>query len=95
MYNLNAVILPVITFQSYPTLATSVETRSSALVLRQIKFQRYPTPTPSVHSSCSALVSATDNISEISTQGYEILCFHFWLDAIKLKTRTSSRNNIY
>ena len=57
-------LMPVITFQRYPTRATSVQTRFSALVLRLIKFQRY------------------------ATQGYEIVCFHFWLDAIKLKTQT-------
>ena len=54
MCNLSAVILPVITFQRYPTSATSVQTRSSALVLRLTKFHRYPIPTPSVHTSCSA-----------------------------------------
>ena len=88
IYNLNAAILPVITFQSYPTLATSVQTRSSALVLRLIKFQRYPTPTPSVHTSCSALVLLLIIFHRYPAQGYEILCFHFWLDAIKLKTQT-------
>ena len=43
MCNLNAATLPVITFQRYPTLATSVQTRSSALVLRLIIFPRYLT----------------------------------------------------
>ena len=43
MCNLNAATLPVITFQRYPTLATSVQTRCSALVLRLIKFPRYLT----------------------------------------------------
>ena len=43
MCNLSAVILPVITFQRYPILTTSVQTRCSALILRLIKFQRYPT----------------------------------------------------
>ena len=64
MCNLSAVTLPVITFQRFPTLTTSVQTRCSALVLRLIKFQRYP------------------------TKGYEIVCFHFWLDALKLQTQT-------
>ena len=36
MCNLNAATLPVITFQRYPTLATSVQARCSALVLRLI-----------------------------------------------------------
>ena len=43
MCNLSAVILPVITFQRYPILTTSVQTRCSALILRLVKFQRYPT----------------------------------------------------
>ena len=63
MCNLSAVILPVITFQRYHILTTSVQTRCSALILRLIKFQRY------------------------HTQGYEIVCFHFWPDDIKLKTQ--------
>ena len=58
MCNFSAAILPVITFQRYPTLATSVQIRCSALVLRLITFPRYP------------------------TQGYEIIFFHFCLDAI-------------
>ena len=43
MCNLSAVILPVITFQRYSILTTSVQTRCSALILWLIKFQRYPT----------------------------------------------------
>ena len=43
MCNLSALIVLVITFQRYPTLTTSVQTRCSALVLGLIKFQRYPT----------------------------------------------------
>ena len=43
MCNLNAATLPVITFQRYPTLATSDQTRFSALVLRLITFPRYLT----------------------------------------------------
>ena len=77
MCNLSAVILPVITFQRYPTLATSVQTKSSALVLRLIKFQRYPTPTPILHTSCSALVLLVIIFQRYPTQGYEILRFHF------------------
>ena len=77
--NLSAVILPVITFQRYPTLATSVQTRSSALVLRLIK------------TSCSALVLLVIIFQRYPTQGYEIVCLHFLVDAIK----PSSRNNIY
>ena len=41
--NVNAATLPVITFQRYPTLATSVQTRGSGLVLRLITFPRYLT----------------------------------------------------
>ena len=41
MCNLNAAILPVITFQRSPSLATDVQTRCGALVLRLIKFQRH------------------------------------------------------
>ena len=37
MCNLSAVILLVITFQRYPILNTSVQTRCNALVLRLIK----------------------------------------------------------
>ena len=43
MCNLSAVILKVITFQRYPTLTPSGQSRCSALVLRLTKFQRYPT----------------------------------------------------
>ena len=95
--NLSAVILPVITFRRYPTLATSVQTRHSALVLRLIKFQRserYPTPTPSVHTSCSDLVLLVIIFQRYPTQGCEIVCFHFWLDAIKLKTQTREITSI-
>ena len=81
MCNLSAVILPVITFQRYPTLDTSVQTRFSALVLRLLKFQRYPTPNPSVHTSCRALVIIyavlVIILQRYPTKGYEIVCLHF------------------
>ena len=76
MCNLNAVILPVITSQRYPTLATSVQTRCS-LVLRLIKFQIYLIPAPSVHTSCGALILLVIIFQRYPTQGYEIVCCHF------------------
>ena len=84
-------LLAIIRFQvSYGsgTPCCSEMCNLSAVILPVITSQRYPFLTTSVQTRCSALILRLIKFQRYPTQGYEIVCFHFRLDDIKLKTQT-------